>query len=291
MALKYGIFAGRKVGEVDGIPISDRAVDQDFLARLNTLLYKNGVFMTDKTNAATVEKDAMTVTMLPADILVQGHFAYDLYEHDVTLPASDAQINTIYAIGYRLNLPERCVERFCKKGVDAKRPALQRDADVYELATAWITVPAGATQITNKDIEDAREDETVCGIVTGAVVSADPTSIFLQQQALLNELREAIADINEGDYYARLVQETITLPLSGWSASAPYKQTVSAPSMAALYEPFADVVLSGTAAEKSGQMEAWGCVSELVTESGTVTAICFEEKPAVTFDVRVKAVV
>ena len=28
MALKYGIFAGTKIGEVDGIPISDRAVDR-----------------------------------------------------------------------------------------------------------------------------------------------------------------------------------------------------------------------------------------------------------------------
>lgn len=290
MALQYGIFTGRKIGEADGIPISDRAVDSIYLARLHALLYRNGLFLLPHSNGAVLAGGGMTLTFSPVDILIEGYYAYDMYESVISVPAADALLAKTYAVGYRVNLPERLVERYCHEVQEKSATALQRDADIYETCLAWISVPPGATEIAEAQIEDAREDSAVCGIVTAAIQSADPANMFLQQQALLNQLRDELAAVNDGSLFAVVIDDTATLPASGWSDTAPYTQTVDAPRMAALYEPIVDIVLTGTAADKAAQLEAWSAVSEIVTGEGTITAVCLEDRPECNIQIRLKAV-
>lgn len=290
MALQYGIFTGRKIGEANGIPISDRAVDSIYLARLHALLYRNGLFLLPQSNGAVQAGGRMTLTLSPVDILIEGYYAYDLYASTLALPPADGLLTKTYAIGYRVNLPQRLVEHYYHEVQEKSAAALQRDADIHELCLAWVSVPPGATEITAAQIEDAREDSTVCGIVTAAILSADPANMFLQQQALLNQLRDELAAVNDGSLFAVVIDDTATLSASGWSDTAPYTQTVDAPRMAALYEPIVDIVLTGTAEDKAAQLEAWSSVSEIVTGEGTITAVCLEDRPDCNIQIRLKAV-
>lgn len=70
---------------------------------------------------------------------------------------------------------------------------------------------------------------------------------------------------------------TVTLPADGWSAEAPYKQTVAVKDVIEDDAPHVGLI-PGEDAE--AEEEAWGCVSRGVTANGSITFTCNEEKPA-----------
>lgn len=72
------------------------------------------------------------------------------------------------------------------------------------------------------------------------------------------------------------VSGQVTLPASGWSASAPYTQSVALEGILAADCPHYGVVYSGNwEAEK----EAFSLVDKLETGENTLTFTCYEEKP------------
>lgn len=79
-------------------------------------------------------------------------------------------------------------------------PALTNDTLERQLSLARITIPAGATEITNDLIVDERLDESVCGIVTEQV-SVDTSMIQAQVTALIEKINsqaeESKTQINE----------------------------------------------------------------------------------------------
>lgn len=85
---------------------------------------------------------------------------------------------------------------------------------------------------------------------------------------------------------------TATLSTGGWSASAPYTQTVNVSGLLATDDPFVDVSLSGasTASAATALMEAWGFVGRVNAGAGRITAYCYEEKPTVAIPLILKVV-
>lgn len=78
---------------------------------------------------------------------------------------------------------------------------------------------------------------------------------------------------------------TVSVPASGWSASAPYTQTIAVEGILATDTPHWGVVYSDDAlAEK----EAFSVVDELDTAAGSVTFSCFEEKPGVDLTIQME---
>ena len=99
------------------------------------------------------------------------------------------------------------------------------------------------------------------------------------------ELNERISD------KASTASYTATFTAAGWSASAPYTQTVNVAGMLATDDPFVDVSLSGASGtEATDRMEAWTCVGRVTANAGSVTAYCYEEKPTVNLPVILKVV-
>lgn len=89
------------------------------------------------------------------------------------------------------------------KGTPASTPTapeLTNDTLERQLSLAQITIPAGATEITNDLIIDERLDERVCGIVTEQV-SVDTSMIQAQVTALIEKINsqaeESKTQINE----------------------------------------------------------------------------------------------
>ncbi|MEG0743127.1 MAG: hypothetical protein RR521_12920 [Clostridia bacterium] len=83
---------------------------------------------------------------------------------------------------------------------------------------------------------------------------------------------------------------TADFSVAGWSAAAPYVQTVSVSGITAAMEPLADLVVSTTAGEAMEQLAAWSCVGRLATGAGNVTAYCYGSKPDAAIHIRMKVV-
>lgn len=79
---------------------------------------------------------------------------------------------------------------------------------------------------------------------------------------------------------------------NGWSATAPYSQTVSVQGILVTDVPIVDVDLSGVETSDTGiaLKEAWNFIDRVTAENGTVTAYCYEEKPTVNVPIVLKVV-
>lgn len=84
----------------------------------------------------------------------------------------------------------------------------------------------------------------------------------------------------------------VSLPASGWSATAPYTQVVSVPGVTAADAPIVGLSIAEgtTAANVKLQNKAWACVDRAVTGAGTITFYCYNKKPANDFAANVKGV-
>ena len=78
------------------------------------------------------------------------------------------------------------------------------------------------------------------------------------------------------------VTYTTALTAAGWQgAAAPYTQTVAVAGILVTDTPHYTAVYSGTNDQKIAQQEAWSMVSEDSTANGSITFVCFEDKPEV----------
>lgn len=81
-----------------------------------------------------------------------------------------------------------------------------------------------------------------------------------------------------------------TFPAAGWSGAAPYQQTVAVPGITVLDNPIAGQLFREDNGYNTQALEAWGYVSRIITSEGTITGICFEDRPGVDIDVQLKVV-
>lgn len=80
----------------------------------------------------------------------------------------------------------------------------------------------------------------------------------------------------------------VTLTAAGWSAAAPYTQTVAVSGILATDRPHYGAVYSGDTATALAQKEGFAVVDDLDTAAGSVTFICFEEKPEVDLTIQLE---
>lgn len=150
----------------------------------------NGIFPTPSNTLQVYEKTNMTVTVKPGKGWINGYFAVNEYDYDLTLDNADGVLNRIDRIVLRLDFNARAINITVKKGTFASTPVaptLQRDADAHELALADVYVTKGATIIRQSNITDQRLNNALCGVVHGTVSQVDTTTIFNQYSAWFAE--------------------------------------------------------------------------------------------------------
>ena len=86
--------------------------------------------------------------------------------------------------------------------------------------------------------------------------------------------------------------DDIEIPVSGWSASKPYTQTVTVNGMLATYTPVADIIFADDADDTAIEAEEsyYSCVKRITTGANSITLVCTSEKPAGTFHIHLKEV-
>lgn len=85
---------------------------------------------------------------------------------------------------------------------------------------------------------------------------------------------------------------TVTIPTGSWTtATKGWYKTVSVSGITSAMTPTVDVVQSSTASTAMQQLEAWGCISRIETQSGAIKVYCYEKQPSVSIPIQLTGVI
>lgn len=106
----------------------------------------NGVFPAPSTGLQVVIDEGMNLTVKAGKAWINGYFYCNTSDFTLTLATADGQLNRIDRVVVRWDLTNRIISLKVKSSAfsaSPSAPAVQRDADIYELALADIYVGAG----------------------------------------------------------------------------------------------------------------------------------------------------
>lgn len=143
----------------------------------------NGVFPNPSNSLQVIANNDMTITIKAGKGWINGAIYINTDDYILNIDVADGVLNKIDRVVLRMDTTLRKIYAYVKKGIFASSPtapALQRDAEAYELGIADIYVKAGVISIIQSNITDLRLDSTYCGIVHGVVDQVDVTTLFNQ---------------------------------------------------------------------------------------------------------------
>ena len=173
----------------------------------------NGIFPVPSTGLQVVAGSGMNVTVRAGKAWINGYFYQNTGDLTVQLATADGQLNRIDRIVVQWNLTNRTITtRVKSSGFSASpsAPAVQRDADIFELVLADVFVAAGVTAITQSRITDQRLNTSLCGVVAAVVDQIDTAAFNAQLQAWFAEY-ESLSE----EQYNSLASYMASLKLQG----------------------------------------------------------------------------
>lgn len=86
--------------------------------------------------------------------------------------------------------------------------------------------------------------------------------------------------------------DNISVPVSGWSNSWPYTQSIAMPVTTAAAQPLWDIdgFDSVSQANAADYRDSFNCVDRIVTTANGITLYCYVDKPTVTFKIKLKGI-
>lgn len=123
--------------------------------------------------------------------------------------------------------------------------------------------------------------------------TADVEERFAQMTTVVNA-KANTTDVNAAlDLKASAtLWSDVEIPVSGWSSSKPYTQTVTVSGALATYHPDADIkftdITDSTA--MADEKSYYNCVDHIAMGDNSITLICLDTKPAGTFHIKMKEV-
>lgn len=283
-------FDSRITGyDADGMPQYDHASNAEEFARLLGSFLRSGVFGSEM--CEVLADTGMYATVGIGNAILAGRYAYVSIVERVLFDVAGTQprIDTV-VLRRDLSSDVNDVVVAVLKGTEATnpvRPPLTRDGTVYELGLADVLIPANSTSVSQQNITDTRLDEERCGIVAAILAEIDTEVHQRQFVALLSDMQKALQEVYEGVEKVNLIERTATLLASGWSADAPYTQTVAVEGVLTADRPKVDPDMTGlTTEEKLVVDEAW---SPNILDANSITnAIVVEFKALPEIDIPIK---
>ena len=173
----------------------------------------NGSFPVPSTGLQVVAGSGMNVTVRAGKAWINGYFYQNTGDLTVQLATADGQLNRIDRIVVQWNLTNRTITTKVKSSgfsASPSAPAVQRDADIFELVLADVFVAAGVTAITQSRITDQRLNTSLCGVVAAVVDQIDTAAFNAQLQAWFAEY-ESLSE----EQYNSLASYMASLKLQG----------------------------------------------------------------------------
>ena len=172
MANEHGLFWNSQNG--------DRVYDANDFSEWLKKFYTTGVFNGD---LAVTASGGMTVSVSSGYVNIEGKVKFFSTPTTLTIATAGGTYERIDTVVAECNYSDREITVKVVTGVYSASPkatAPIRTAAAYQLVLAEIDVPAGATEITQKNITDMRTDSSVCGLVTGTVNQIDFSTVEAQ---------------------------------------------------------------------------------------------------------------
>lgn len=151
----------------------------DFARVFGAIAGRDGVIYGYGDELKVTPGTGMNVTVGTGAAFVQGRML-EVYGEAEVLPveAADAVSPRIDRVVVRLDLTssERRVYLAVKQGVPAAEPlppTLERNANIWELSLARITVPAGVLTVDGSHIIDERDEPSLCGYIAAPQIMGD----------------------------------------------------------------------------------------------------------------------
>ena len=123
-------------------------------------------------------------------------------------------------------------------------------------------------------------DELINTVAQSAIgINDNPTE---EQASLVSLSAEKVLPLFDVKY--------VTLSSSGWSSSAPYKQTVLVDGVTSNDSPTISLVLDNVTTKqlKKSMEKSWSFVDSISVNNGNITAICKFDKPTVDIPIAIK---
>ncbi|EJV56015.1 hypothetical protein IEO_05516 [Bacillus wiedmannii] len=143
----------------------------------------NGYFPNIASNLQVIASGTnMKVTLRAGAAWINGYMYNNTTDLELTIQTADAVNSRIDRVTLRCDHEKRDIRAYVKKGTPSSSPvapALQRDADAYELAVAEVHVRNGVVVIAQEAVTDVRLNKDLCGVVN-SLLQADTTMIFNQ---------------------------------------------------------------------------------------------------------------
>jgi len=193
MAVTYGFF-----DSVDG----DRKYSADDISNFFETLIPDGVMAEPESAFQVCENSGLTVKILPGWGFIGRKWIHNDADVYLTLDQPDIILNRADRIVLRLNRTLRTMEIAVRRGTAGESPvlpSLQRDENTWEISLAYVMIWAGASAVTQNDIGDERNDDSVCGRILG----------FERVRAL----DTLLTDLDDGCYHCNEVSDNVELPL------------------------------------------------------------------------------
>lgn len=174
MSISYGFF-----NSIDG----DRKYNAEEMSAYFDGLVSDGVFQTVGKKLAVTAATGMNVNIDTGRALIECHWLKNDTILTVTLDDSDVQNDRTDLIVIKLSYETRSMT------IDyVKNQSVAHDTETVKYLTlAKITVPAGATTITQANIKDYRGSAT-CPWVTGIIKQVDTADLFAQYEKAYEEM-------------------------------------------------------------------------------------------------------
>lgn len=176
-----------------GVPVYDRAVSSAPLRKLIKMLFSDGVMPNPSTNLQVAAGTGMNVVVKPGFAICNGCMKLEEEQGTIAIQAADASCDRIDTIVLRLD--DNDAVRSCELAVltgtpsaNPTRPALTRNASVWEVGLADIKISANSTAVTNVYITDTRYETARCGVIS-SISEFDTTKIYQQVLADLAQFK------------------------------------------------------------------------------------------------------
>ena len=210
-------------------------------------------------------------------------------EVSVDLGLPDSVYSRIDRVVLQYNANTRDTTVVVKRGVPRSNPLppdRSTEEALYELHLLEVLRKPAAAAVKPENVTDLRFDSNCCGLMADSVTKVDTSAINAQVMALVNELRTKLGEVEAQTYYASkefvtTTAATATLPVSGWTGSGPYTQTIAVQGLTdgrrcMVYPAYGD-----DAAANLSMREACGCISYARRSGNSVVFTCLEDKPEV----------
>ena len=182
MAITYGFYNAVKGS--DGT--YDRVYNAEQISNMFEGLLTSGVYESVGDAMIVKAKTGMTITVGEGRaVMSSGKWIKNDSLLQITLAAAHLTLSRYSAIVIRENKQSREITITEKAGAAAtspEKPVMTNNYLYEEKCLAYVYVGAGATTISQMNIQDVRANTSLCGWVTGLVDQVDVGDLFLQYQ-------------------------------------------------------------------------------------------------------------